>query len=574
MAKKLKSPLTPAEWMTEIDNGLEYRRIFGREESWPELERMYLNDPSSACAIGPNLIFSMGDSLLSALCVPDPEFIVTPKNPQSQQQAPIVESLSNTFVKTLNLKEQVEMACLHAYLYGVGILKIGYDSEFGWDDNYDIGGPLQPAGMTFTQFNPKTGARLEDGTAKPGQPWVKAVSPHDIVVPWGTKDLETAPWIAHRIIRRTHDIKKDPKYKNTSRLEPQVSMEQFIESYDKTSQKRHISFNLSQYNSNKKEMYNELWEIHDQTNGRMYTISTDFDQFLRDDVDAIQTIGSPFVGGGFIRHPRAFWGTPQAFYLGQIQATQSDIALQAEKQRRISQVKFLINDDAISEDELNKLMSADVGGIGRVKGTGIDLRNVIVPAPQGSSLDLIYHADVNRRYARDAVGLSSNQLGEFDTSSRRTATESQIVESGSQNRQAHRIDVLNIFYLQTMRKCVGLASRFWFMPQATKVNDDWVFFTGDMLKGQYDYDMHLSNKRHLSSFDRSFEALQLLGQLAQYPGANLAGIESYVTEIARDPRFATFFLSSQQGKGLSASPSGVNGAQQAQIPGPRQQGGA
>ena len=570
---KMKSPLTPTEWMTEIDNGLEYRRVYGQEEAWPDLERMYLNDPTSVTAIGPNLIFSMGDALLSALIVPDPEILITPTSPQSVDQAPIVESLSNSFIKTLDLKEQAETACLHAYLYGVGILKIGYDSEFGWDSRLDVGGPERPLGKSITQFNAQKGNRIEDGTAKPGQPWVKAVAPQDIVVPWGTKNLETAPWIAHRVIRRTVDIKADPKYHNTSRLEPQISMEQFLEKYEKTSQKRHINWNLSQYTSNSKEQYNELWEIHDQTTGRMYVIESNYDKFLRDEVDAIQAIGSPFIGGGFIRHPRTFWTTPQAYYLGQIQATESDIALQAEKQRRISQVKFITDDETIPETELNKLLSSDVGAVAKARRSGRPLQESIITMPTGSSLDLMMHAQANRQYAKDAVGLSNNQLGEFDASSRRTATEAGIVQTGSMNRHAHRIDILNHFYLKTMRKVIGLVSQFWFLPQATKVQDTCVFFTGKMLKGQFEYDLHLSNKRHVSSYDRSFEALQLLANMAAYPGANLPAIEGYLSEVARDPRFASFFLSQANQQGMSTAPSSVNSRQQQGL-NPPAQGGA
>ena len=54
---------TPQDWQEEIVYGLEYRRIFGFEEAWPELERIYVNDPNSSAAIGPNLVFSMGDTL-------------------------------------------------------------------------------------------------------------------------------------------------------------------------------------------------------------------------------------------------------------------------------------------------------------------------------------------------------------------------------------------------------------------------------------------------------------------------------------------------------------------------------
>ena len=550
----IRSPYTAEEWQTEIENGLEYRRLFAKEDSWDALEATYLNDPNSFSAIGPNLIFSMGDSLLSQLIVPDPEFLVSPLNAQSIDSAQLVESQANVFVKTLKLKSHVEIALLHAYLYGKGVLKIGYDSEFGWDQSLDIGGPSQPAGMTLTQFN-KQGARIESGLARPGYPWVRAIDPHDIVVPWGTKDLETAPWVAHRVIRPNKSIKQDPKYKNTQNLQPQISMENYMSSYHRTYEKKRLGINnLRQFSTNSKEMFNELWEIHDRTTGRMYVITPDYDRFLRNEVDAIQVAGMPFVSVDFVRHPRTFWVTPQAYYLLQIQADQFDIAKQATKQRRLNVTRFLMQENAMSDDEAAKLTSGDVGAVAKVKG-GRDLREVFAQFPQSSNFLLSEEAEATRRDARDAVGMSRNQLGEFDKGTRRTAAEAGIVQQGSQNRTSRRLDAMIELYIGSMRKVLAVVKQFWTQDQTAKVKDNWVFFTGDMLAGEFNFDVHLSTKRHESMTDRRMEALGLLANLGQLPGANIPALQEYVGRVANDPSFANFFVQQAggQGQGQAAS---------------------
>ena len=68
-------PLKPEEWIDEIDNALDYRYRFAKEEKWEDLESTYLNDADSDASIGENLIYSMGDSLISSLMNPDPEFV-------------------------------------------------------------------------------------------------------------------------------------------------------------------------------------------------------------------------------------------------------------------------------------------------------------------------------------------------------------------------------------------------------------------------------------------------------------------------------------------------------------------
>ena len=187
-------PLTPEDWMVEIDNGLKFRELFGREAAWKQLEMDYLNDIESNTALGANIIFSMGDTLMSSLNVPDPEISVIPEHPSGVDRAPLVESWDNYLIRKLVLKNESKRSTLHAYLFGRAIWKLGYDSEFGYAPFFDTGTIQEPSGMTLTQFN-KKGNRIEFGHGSPGMPWCMAVNPQDIVVPWGTVDIERAPWI-------------------------------------------------------------------------------------------------------------------------------------------------------------------------------------------------------------------------------------------------------------------------------------------------------------------------------------------------------------------------------------------
>jgi hypothetical protein len=93
--------LTPEDWLTEIDNGLKFRELYGREAAWKQVEMDYLNGEDSHTSIGANLMFSMGDSLLSALNVPDPEISVNPTHPMGVERGPVVESWRVVKVHTL-----------------------------------------------------------------------------------------------------------------------------------------------------------------------------------------------------------------------------------------------------------------------------------------------------------------------------------------------------------------------------------------------------------------------------------------------------------------------------------------
>jgi len=108
--------LRPEDWMSEIDNGLKFREIFGREASWKQLEMDYLNGAESHTALGANLVFSMGDSLLSSLNVPNPEITVSAEHPSGVDRAPIVESWDNYLIRKLKLKNEALRSSLQMKL--------------------------------------------------------------------------------------------------------------------------------------------------------------------------------------------------------------------------------------------------------------------------------------------------------------------------------------------------------------------------------------------------------------------------------------------------------------------------
>jgi hypothetical protein len=545
--------LTPEDWLTEIDNGLKFRELYGREAAWKQLEMDYLNGEDSHTSIGANLMFSMGDSLLSALNVPDPEISVNPTHPMGVERGPVVESWDNYLIKKLRLKGESLKSTLCAYLYGRAIWKLGYDSEFGYNPFYDTGTITNPSGMTLTQFN-KKGKRIEFGRVSPGLPWCLAVSPHDIVVPWGTTDIDTAPWIAHRKIRLNTAIKADPKYKNKSRLEPQLSMESFVQSYLNTgvAKRKFREYKSSAtMQENSRILYNEIWEICDRSDNTIKVICFDYDRFLRDELDAVQLVcGMPYVSGTFVIHPRFFWSTPLAHYLGRLQKKEFDIELQAEKQRRINNLKFLVGNGVISQDKLNRFINSDVGAVEIAD--VMELDGKIQAFPQGSNLEFNMMSRENREDAREAVGLSRNQLGQYDMSSRRTAREASYVQMGASRRESLRSSVISGMYLDAMPKLNQITFAFTRRPMYAMVDREWVRFTGDEITGDYLYDLSLSSKRNLSRAERKAEAFMTAVQFMQMPGADLGAIYEYLIDAANDPSFERLIPKPQSPGGARA----------------------
>ena len=532
--------MTPEDWMIEIENGLEYRRLYGFEDAWDRLEQDFYNSPHGHTSVGSNLIYSMGDSLLSGITVPEPEFTIMAEHPNSVDKVPTLEAVDNWLTRKTRLKAQVEQCELHNYLKGKAIMKLGYDSEWGFDPDYDIGNLTgEPEGMTFTQFD-KQGNRIEYNDYQPGMPWARPVNPKDFVVPWGCRELEDARWVAHRVIRLNAGLKKDRKYKNTKNLEPQISMEAYMNEDRKVHRgmkNRYDRTSVKSYQQNSVVVYNELWEIRDRRTGEILVITRDYDKFLRKDLDALQLYGIPYVATNFVQGSRSFWTTPQAYYLGQLQADMYDIAVQSTKTRRLSVLKFMANKKEISQDEVDKFISGDVGAVGFHKGNR-NAKDVITPVNTVNNYNYMVDSNAVRSDAREAIGYSRNQTGEFDSSSRRTAREVSQVAAGSDKRERRRIDNVRQMYGDTIKGYNNFVFTFWTKPRSIMQDNKPVTFTGNELKGDYSYSVMLNTKRIVGKSERKVEAMLVLQQFAGLiPPEKMGVLLDYLVSAAADPSF-------------------------------------
>jgi hypothetical protein len=374
-------------------------------------------------------------------------------------------------------------------------------------------------------------------------PWASSVLPHDIVVPWGAeRNFKKIPWVAHRVIRHIDHIKADSKYSHTRKLKPLLSSQDVVESYKKVRAGKTLTEVVRQPMLHSAESeYCELWEIHDRVTGKIYVIATGYDKFLRNDTDVLMINSRlPFVDFSFTPQARAFWTTPDAFYLIPHQATLSDMAVQASKQRRASVLKFLVSRGKMKEEELVKLLSHKVGAVSFVDDDD-DVRKAIHEfTPMNNNMLLMQEMEYVRRSARESLGLSRNQLGEFEASGRRTATESAIVQENASMRLSRRQTTLKSVYSECFRIINSFIFNFWKLPTSTKVVgpngiEEWKRFTGNDLQGEYRYDVSFTNEVEMSAQQKQMQAIQVAQILA---GAGLAGPEElapYIRNQFNDP---------------------------------------
>lgn len=526
----------PDDWLNDILQGLEYRSRFGLEETWGMMESIYYNVHPTMANDGANIFLSQGDSMLSSITVPDPVISIEPRTESAVDKAPIVESVDNFLIEETGLSEEVQHAALCAYLFGVGFLKYGYDSAWGYEPSYGIGAPFDTS-MTLTQMSRDTKRLIEfNEKVRPGMPWVQAVLPHDIVVPWGTYSIESAPWIAHRVVRHIEDLRSDVKYTGTRDLQPTLSVEDFVNSYLS-------KITLRAGGNTRKAEYVELWEIHDKRVGMVYTVATNHRKFLRKNENLLQIENRlPFAAISFTPRVRSIWTTPDSYYLFHIQNELSDVAVQRTKQRRLATLKFLYDGDSISDEELETMLSPDVGAAAKVR-PGRKLNEAITRLDNQVNQTLGIEEEHLRQNAREQIGFSQNQVGTF-VGGRRTAREVGIVDRASQLRMSRRGLAVRKIYRDSMTTFNNLVFSFWTLPRVLEVLGEdgtrrWQEVRGVSLKDKFHYKVDLINKAEQRQ--QRLEALQLYGLLSQDPTIDPVALRNYLSEQINDPGFRRLF---------------------------------
>jgi hypothetical protein len=535
--------LTVQEWFFEIEKGLAFRRRYAVEDAWTMLEALYSNVHESQAQNGPNLVASNADTLVSNLFVPYPYLTPEARSLDSVYDVPVVESVDNMLIDEMGMPDEVELMGLSAYLHGTGFGKIGYDSEFGINPKYDIGGN-QPVGMSLTQFDTK-GWRIEFGKTNPGMPWFQHVEGQDIVMPWGTRDTETAEWIAHRVCRHVDDCKADPKYRKTRDLQPSMTTEDFMRSYQTSARPFKLGRTLSSNSfDTRKAQYVELWEIHDRRTGKIYVIASGYTEFLRNEIDLLQIEGLPFVQLGFWPSSKSVWRTSDAYYLLQAQLELTDIHVQGSKQRRASILKGLYGEDAFDEDELRKMTSSQVGAFAKVKG-GMPLDQAIKMFNPPINMQLYQDAEVVRRNAREIVGQSRNDAGETNPG-RPTAYEIAAARAGGDQRSNRRQAKVADVYIKAFKKINPILAKNWKAKRVIQIMgpemaQKWVTFNGDSMRGAFKYKLQFSSEPpHTRGQEKQF-AMQMAPYIFQDPYADPVATRKWLMQSIGDASFNAIY---------------------------------
>lgn len=503
------------DWKPQLELGLKYRDQYSDVALWPAFRNWYRGNfgdskPTSVDDIDSYVsrVFSMGKTAVARAYFRRPGLLVTPLRPEFAIHAKVVEAVDNYLINELDLKTEIKFANLQAYLTGIGPIKVGFDSQYGY-----IPAQAVEANMgTATQLGQKTGERIEyHSNIKPGMPWALATLPDGIITPYGIRDHRNFPWISEAFVRPLADVRQDQKYNDNKKKLKGGFIPEFMTKDFKP---------LGSTIDNSAQAYCLLYEIRDLAAGKLIVLCEDYT--LLEVKDELQIEGLPWEFLIFNPDPEHFWPLSDVKHIIPQQKELNDIRIQQDRSRRFSLLKFLYKKGAIQKEHLDALLSDDLEDIGA--GIEIDddyVQSAIHLLKAGDlTSDLTGHSREIMQDIRETLGYGANQLGEMSPYHNKTAAEATIAEKGSEVRSDERrdatADIISnivrrwnqyIFSLWTTERVVEIAG-----PQGTA---GWISYTGEQLKGEYalrvDPESGLPVSRALR-YQQSVELLKMFNQ--------------------------------------------------------------
>jgi hypothetical protein len=297
------------KWMGRIEAAKWYRKTYGNtKDRWEKNVKALASDfgtaekhPSGE-AIDVNVTHGTTQLRLAPLYTSDIFITVNPtrktiniggRDVDNVARARFTEAEVNYWFNELEVRRRVMRPCArdaestnHAYAY------IGYvrPSDKGLIENPEF----------------KHGRFETNPLIKVGQPFIRRLSPRQVLVPPGAVEFDDHPYIAIEWRRPLEIVKK--QYPDTTKdLTPTVDI---LNIDDVQAGEKSNDFLLDHLRTEDAKLV-QIYQIWDQWTGQLYTMAEDHKQWLEDPADwPYRTEGFPVSHMSFVDVPDEYWGTP------------------------------------------------------------------------------------------------------------------------------------------------------------------------------------------------------------------------------------------------------------------------
>lgn len=492
-------------WIAQIEAGIKFRKKFAKEDKWEDW-RNYYRGNWIAGILPSNIYFKMLRTIVPRVYFRNPSISLQATKPGIENAlfAQLLERIDNKLIKRMKLKKQIKMMVQDCFMFGTAAGKLGFGAEF------------TPSPKDLETDQPfKNGKIVEyNQNVHANMPWFMRVHTGAFIVPAGLIDFDDSRFAIHWIRRSLQDVKDDPRFTNTADLQGSTKGQMTDAGSTSSANKENQSY------SNPTPMI-DLYEIRDKKTGKVFVIApyASDGKVLYFGDDELQSQGRlPFYTFSFNADDDVFWGVPDSQILEPIQLEINETRTQIMKHRRLSLVKILAKVNSIEDSEAAKLVEESVSPVVFIKGNV----NTDIKFLEGSNIprDLFTAFEVTVFDARETVGFSRNEFGEFNSRSGDTsATEASIVKQASEIRVDERRDMVADMITDIVDHMHTIIFEHWTDEQIVDVMGPggvsiWIKFRPSMLKsGSYEVSVDPDTSLPETKQSRQNKATQLFALL-------------------------------------------------------------
>lgn len=511
------------KWEKLLQLGLDYRRERCLGKNWALYRKMRRGHFGLIEGYTPtltyNLTYANGKVIVTSVYYRNPYFMCSPRGGygrDSEIKAKVQEAYLNYLVDAINLKQTMRDAAQDAYECGTGVIKLGFDSEFGTpsstEEHADDGGELQlnRKGTEYIEWN---------GNVHAGMPWALRIDPEQIITPYGIRAPEDFDWIDHVYFRPLDDVKGSSLYKLPADFSgTHIASSKFFEY--RQAEMDELS-TLGQYV--------ELHEIRDRRTREVFVYAPYGSEkkaiIRKEDSDVLQDqYGLPFVFLQWNRDSERFWCSSDVALIEAQQHEMNESRTQSMEHRRRALTKILAREGVFTPEELAKFTSGTVGAVAKHNSPNVasDIMQLTPYIPP----DTVQWVDKIKEDVREILGIGRNQMGDMDRSSRKTATEVEVVNSANQLRMSDRQDAMRDVVREVGKKLLCIGRRFTSTSRIIQVvgydaATYMVEVDKDALSGDYDVRVDADSMTPNTKRMRRQEIIQLIQAVGNNPRANV-----------------------------------------------------
>jgi hypothetical protein len=504
--------------------------------------RRYYRGEFDAGILPSNIFFKMVRTLVPRVYFRNPSISISAAKPGDDHYvlAQILERIDNKLIVKMKVKQNIKLMTQNAFMFGTGIGKLGYGSEFTpTPDFLDTSAP---------EATNRLKQRVEyNDLVQPNMPWFLSTHPGSFIVPVGCTDIHSARWCGHWIKRHIDDVRDDPRLKNTKDIN--VSKSYWSE--------------VGRGARPREDGMVDLVEIRDKKSGKVFIIAPyHHSKILYCEHDEMMDEGHfPYFPLIFNQDDMFFWGVPDAQILDPQQRELNEIRTIMMKHRRVSLVKLLVQNGMMTPDEMEKLTGENVAPAILVENINAVRMMESGNIPQGLlTMDSIVERDV-----QEILGMGSNQFGEYAPGSAdRSATEAQIVNQATQIRMDERRDAVADLLVDLIGQVHTVIFERWDQDQVIDLIGPggvkiWVQFRPEELKHSgYNVAIDPDSTLPETRAQREQKAVQVYGLLSKNPLIDPHKLTNYLLRNFHGAEYDDMLIAPDETKSMMGKAQGMS----------------